>query len=76
MKWALLKTAPNQLTAEMWRGLLVNNGIHAMLRPQDSSSFLGVSWRPCGLLVFEDRLEEARAILEGEGAKGEDDQPT
>ena len=63
MKWVLLTTAPNQLIAEMWKGLLVNNGIPATLRPEDTYSFLGVSSRPCDLLVDEEMVEEARSIL-------------
>jgi len=66
MRWTLLTTAPDQLTAEMWKELLVNNGIAAILRPQDVSSFLGVSSQPCGIMVDERRLEDARDVLRGE----------
>ncbi|MFQ5875633.1 MAG: DUF2007 domain-containing protein [Dehalococcoidia bacterium] len=68
MKWKLLVTAPNQLTAEMWRGLLADNGIPAVLRPEDTFSFLGVSSRPCRLLVSEEKLDEARELLGREQA--------
>lgn len=66
MKWTLLITAPDQLTAEMWKELLVNNGIQATIRPQDISSFLGVSSQPCGIMVDDRRVEEARDVLRGE----------
>ena len=69
MKWVLLITAPDQLTAEMWKVLLVNNGVSAILRPQDTSSFLGVTSQPCALLVAEERVDEARAILEDPGVE-------
>ena len=65
MKWVLAATAPDQLMAEMWGGLLANGGIPFRLSPGDTSAFLGLSLRPCGILVQEDILEEARLILEG-----------
>ena len=66
MKWVLAATAPDQLMAEMWGGLLANQGIPFRLSPGDTSAFLGLSLRPCGIQVQEDRLEEARLVLEGE----------
>lgn len=68
MKWVHLTTAPNQIIAEMWKGLLDNNSIPAILRPEDTSSFLGVSSRPCDLMVDEALVEEARSILSRDGA--------
>ncbi len=70
MKWVLLTTAPNQLTAEMWAKQLQDEGIPAILKPGDAVSFLGVSAMPCRLLVPEGRVGEARAVLaeyRGEG---------
>lgn len=66
MKWVLAATAPDQLTAEMWGGLLANSDIPFRLSPGDTSAFLGLSLRPCGILVQEDMLEEAQLVLEGE----------
>ncbi len=66
MKWVLAATAPDQLAAEMLGGLLSNSGIPFRLSPGDTSAFLGLSLRPCGILVQEDKLEEARIVLEGE----------
>ena len=59
-----LTTAQDQLTAEMWRELLRNEGIPALVRAGDTASYLGVSSAPCCLMVPEDRLEEARLALE------------
>ena len=66
MKWVLVDTAPDQLIAEMWIGLLEDNGIPARLRPGDTSSFLGMSLGPCGIQVQESMLEDARKVLLGE----------
>jgi hypothetical protein len=62
MKWVMLVTAPDQLTAEMWRDVLLEQEVPATVK--DTSSFLGVSPLPCRLMVPEDRKEDARAILE------------
>jgi len=63
MKWALLTTAPDELTAEMWAEILHNEGILARIKPGDAVSFLGVSAMPCRLLVPDGRVSEARAVL-------------
>ena len=63
MKLAVLVTAPDQLTAEMWRDVLLEEGIPAIVNPQDTLSFMGLSGRPCRLMVPDGRLEEAQAIL-------------
>lgn len=64
MKWTLLTTAPDQLTAEMWRDILLEEGIPAMLEPRDAITFLGVSANPCRLMVPEGMEKEAAAVLE------------
>ena len=64
MKWVYLTTAPDQTIAEMWRGLLNEEGISAMVRPSDAVSFLGVSPYPCRLMVPEEEIEKAREVLE------------
>jgi hypothetical protein len=64
MKWVLLATAPDQLTAEMWRELLNREGVPAVIRASDTTSFLGVSPFPCRIMVPEGREGEAKAILE------------
>lgn len=63
MKWELLITAPDQLTAEMWRELLQNEDIPAIIDPRDAISFLGLSSMPCRLMVPAGLVDEALAIL-------------
>lgn len=62
-RWLGLATAPDQLTAEMWRDFLVAGGVPAMLDPRDISSFLGLRAAPVRVLVREGDEGEARAIL-------------
>ncbi len=64
-KWKLLTVAPDQLTAEMWRELLLGEGIPAVVNPGDTASFMGVSPLPCRLMVAEEYLERAKQILVG-----------
>jgi hypothetical protein len=63
VSWAILATAPDQLVAEMWRGLLLAEGVQAFVRSGDASSFLGVSTLPCRLMVAEEDLERAQEVL-------------
>ena len=63
-RWVYLTTAPDQTTAEMWSELLRNEGVPAMVRAGDTASFMGVSSAPCRLMVPEERLAEARRLLE------------
>ena len=62
--WALAGTAPDQLSAEMWRGLLESAGVPSTLAPADAVSFLGVSAAPCRVLVPEGLVDQARGVLE------------
>ena len=64
MKWVYMATAPNQLVAEMWRGLLRDEGVQARIRSGDTSSFMGLSNYPCRIMVLEDQLKLGREILE------------
>ncbi len=63
MKWVHLATAPDQLVAEMWRDILTQNGVPALIRAGDTSTFLGVSAYPCRLMVDEPHLQTARQVL-------------
>ena len=63
MKWKVLATAPNQLTAEMWCDILKEEGITATIKPSDAISFLGVSPFSCRVMVPEDMLAEAEEVL-------------
>ena len=62
-RWVLLATASNQLTAEMWRELLHGQNLAAMIRVGDTTSFLGISAAPCRIMVPEDQLQDAQALL-------------
>ena len=64
MKWVAVATAPDQLVAEMWRGLLLEEGVPAHVDMDGTSSFLGVSAIPCRLMVAEENLERAHEVLE------------
>jgi hypothetical protein len=68
-----VRTAPDQLSAEIWRGLLETESIPAMLAPEDAVAFLGVSARPCRLLVPEGLVAVAEQVLDalGVAATGE-----
>lgn len=63
MRWEHVATAPDQLIAEMWRELLQNEGIPAIIEPRDAVSFLGLSSTPCRLMVPEGSVKEALALL-------------
>ena len=65
-RWVVLRTAPDQLAAEIWCGLLESEGIPATLAPGDAVSFLGVSPVPCRVLVPEHLIASAERILDGE----------
>ena len=65
MKWAHLATAPDQLTAEFWVGILRNLGIVAMINPSDTASYLGVAAFGCRIQVAEADLARAKEILAG-----------
>jgi hypothetical protein len=62
-RWLVLTTAPDQLTAEMWKDILLQEGIPAMINPEDSVSFLGVSIFPCRIMVASGYLKRAQEIL-------------
>ncbi len=64
MRWVSIVTAPDQLTAELWRELLIENGIPASLEAGDAVSFLGVSSFPVRLMAPEDREEDARRFID------------
>jgi len=63
MKWSLLDTAPDQISAEIWCDILRQEGIAAMIEPRDTASYLGVSAFPCRIMVAADMLSEAREAL-------------
>ena len=62
-KWLVLTTAPDQLTAEIWKDILVQEGIPAIVNPTDTVSFLGVSTFPCRVMVAPGYRKQAKEIL-------------
>lgn len=64
MKWVTLATAPDQIVAEMWRDLLVAEGVPAAVGPGDTTSFLGVTLLPCRVIVADNELARAKELLE------------
>ena len=70
-KWLLLTTAPDQLTAEIWTNILVQEGIPAMVNPEDTISFshwrmtfMGVSGFPCRVMLAAGSHQQAQEILD------------
>ncbi len=71
MRWVIIATAPDQMTAEMWSELLRADGVPAQVRASDTSSFLGVSFLPCRVMVPQGHEAEAIAVLSGHLTPGE-----
>ena len=63
MQWEVLKTAPDQLIAESWCGLLQKSGIDCKIQPGDVIGFLGISVFPVRLMVKEYDLDLASSVL-------------
>ncbi len=63
LKWEVFATAPDQLTAESWLGLVRNAGIECKLQPGDTVAFLGVSGLPTRIMARSDYVEIALTIL-------------
>ncbi len=62
-RWVEFATAPDQITAETWAGLVRNEGCPCAVK-SDGIPFLGVSMLPVRLMAPEERVDEARGILE------------
>ena len=63
LKWEVFATAPDQLTAESWLGLVRNAGIECKLQPGDTVAFLGVSGLPTRIMARSDYVEIAVSVL-------------
>ena len=63
MKLVAAATAPNQIQAEIWRDMLIESGMRAAVHPGDTSTFLGLSPKPCRIMVAEEDLESAKEAL-------------
>ncbi|MBN4064501.1 DUF2007 domain-containing protein [Dehalococcoides mccartyi] len=64
MNWEVLTTAPDQLIAESWCGLIRADGIDCKLQPGDAVGFMGVSVFPVRIMVRADDAERAQAVLD------------
>lgn len=62
--WEHVITAPDQTIGEMLKAMLEEEGIVAMLEPEDAVSFLGVSAIPVRLMVPIEQAPAARQLLE------------
>ena len=63
LEWEVFATAPDQLTAESWLGLVRNAGIECKLQPGDTVAFLGVSGLPTRIMARSDHVEIALTVL-------------
>ena len=63
LKWEVFATAPDQLTAESWLGLVQNAGIECKLQPGDTVAFLGVSGLPTRIMARSDYVQNALTVL-------------
>ena len=63
-KLVLLASAPNEIEADLWKGILEDNGIHSMIKVPGS---LNIYMPPMSLkhelYVLEQDVEKAREIL-------------
>jgi hypothetical protein len=72
MNWKVLTTAPDQLIAESWCGLIRAAGIDCKLQPGDAVGFMGVSVFPVRIMVDELDLELAQSVLDSFIAEDEE----
>ncbi len=72
-QWVVVRVAPDQLSAEMWVAFLREEGVPALIKPSDAISFMGTSALSCRVLVPEERLTEAEAVL---AERLSDDEPS
>jgi len=63
MNWVHIATAPGQIEAEMWRDILVDAGVPALVGQGDFTTFLGVSASPVRVLVDKKNMEKAFEVL-------------
>ena len=64
MNWKVLTTAPDQLIAESWCGLIRSAGIDCKLQPGDAVGFMGVSVFPVRIMVDASDIEAAQSVLD------------
>ena len=71
--WARLMTVPGLAEAEMWRGLLAEEGIVALIQPNDASPYLGPQ-SFCHLLVPAAEAERAADLTRAWSAEAPADE--
>jgi hypothetical protein len=60
----LLASAPNEIEAELWKGILEDNGIHSMIKvPGSLNIYMPSIALKHELYVLEQEVEKAREIL-------------
>ena len=64
--WVPVRTARDQLEAEMWRERLDSLAIPALVAPADVSAYLGLTPVPCRVLVPAPLRAAAEHVLGGE----------
>jgi hypothetical protein len=64
MNWEVLTTAPDQLIAESWCGLIRAAGIDCKLQPGDAVGWMGVSVFPVRIMVDASDIELAQNVLD------------
>ncbi len=63
MKFVVFATAPDEITALVWRDLVVQQGIPCELRAGDVAGYLGVMTKPVRLVTPEAFLVNAQAAV-------------
>jgi hypothetical protein len=64
--WVPVRTARDQLEAEMWRERLDSLAIPALVAPADVAAYLGLTPVPCRVLVPAHLRAAAEHVLVGE----------
>ncbi len=64
MNWEVLTTAPDQVIAESWCGLIRAAGIDCKLQPGDAVGWMGVSVFPVRIMVDASDIELAQNVLD------------
>jgi hypothetical protein len=63
---AFVARAPNEPIAQMWAGILENEGIHSVIKGQEltAAMYISSSASPCDIFVLSEQSEKAKEILQ------------
>jgi len=63
---AFVTRAPNEPIAQMWAGILENEGIHSVIKCQEltAAMYISSSASPCDIFVLSEQSETAKEILQ------------